>query len=184
MSGKQKYILIYGIIILAVFSRLIPHMANVSVITALGIFAAVYLPRKQAIAIPLAARFISDIFLGFFSWPLMLAVYGAHLVGIVFGLWIKRSKENSASRWMRILGAGFGSAMVFFLVTNFVMFYPAFYPQNFSGLVSSYVNGLPFLRGTLIGDVGYSIALFGSFQLAKYYFLSPKKSNALMSSDC
>lgn len=174
MSEKQKYIAIYTIIIFAIVTRLIPHLANVSIITALGIFAAVYLPKKQAIAIPLLARLGSDLLLGFFSWPLMIAVYASHLVGVGFGLWVKRSKNETTTRWLRILSAGVASSIVFFLVTNFVAFYPAYYPQNIGGMMSSYFNGLPFLRGTLIGDVGFSVALFGSLQLVQYFIRSHK----------
>jgi hypothetical protein len=176
---KPKYIFIYGIIVLAIASRLIPHLANLSAITALGMFAAVYLPKKQAIAIPLLARLGSDILIGFFSWPLMIAVYAAHLMGVGFGLWIKRSREESTNRWLRILFAGFGSAAAFFLITNFVAFYPSYYPQDLSGMVSAYVNGLPFLRGTVIGDVGFSVALFGSLSLVRYISARRLKVNSV-----
>lgn len=160
--------MIYLVILVAIAARFIPHMPNLAPVTALAIFSAVYLPKKQAIIIPLAVRFISDIFLGFFSWPLMIAVYAAHIASVGIGLWVKSSAEGSASRWLKIGGAGFISAIIFFLVTNFVMFYPGHYPQNFAGLMLSYTNALPFFRGTLIGDVGYTVGLFGAFELAKY----------------
>ena len=82
--------LIYFIIFLAIISRFVPHMPNFAPITALAIFAAAYLPWKKAAGITFAARLISDIFLGFVSWPMMLAIYASHGVGILLGLWIKR----------------------------------------------------------------------------------------------
>lgn len=169
MNRKEKIILLSAVILMAGLTRLLPHAANFSAITALGLFAAVYLPRRQAIAIPLIARLGSDLLIGFFSWPLMIAVYSAHLAGVVLGLWVKRSEEFSSTRWMRIGTASIGSAMIFFLVTNFVGFYPEYYPQNLSGLLQAYANGLPFLRGTLLSDVGFSVALFGTWQVALYY---------------
>lgn len=171
MKISKNYIIIYFIILVAIASRFVPHMVNLSAITAIGIFSAVYLTKKEAIGITLIARLVSDLFLGFFSWPLMVAVYISHLAGIVFGLWIKKSNElnggQTFTRWAKIIFSGFGSAFVFYIVTNFVAFYPEFYPQNISGLIASYANGLPFLRGTLVGDVGYTIALFGTFALVK-----------------
>ncbi len=160
---------IYLIIILAIISRFVTHffaidMANFAPITALAIFGAAYLPKKQAIAIPLAARFISDIFLGFFQWPLMVAVYACHLLGVLFGLWIKKTPDN---RWVKIIGSSVATAVIFFLVTNFAFFY-SYYPHNFAGIIQSYVNGLPFFRGTLLGDVTYTAVLFGSLQLVRY----------------
>ncbi len=155
--------LIYLIILAAVAARFIPHMPNFAPITALAIFSAAQLDWKKAAGITLAARLASDLFLGFFSWPLMLAVYASHLAGILFGLWIKRRQS-----WARIGLSSLASSALFFLVTNFAFLY-AEYPHNFSGIMQSYVNGLPFLRGTLVGDLGYTAALFGALALAKYF---------------
>lgn len=157
--------IIYFIVVLAVASRFIPHLPNVGIITALAMFSAANMDWKKAAGITLAARFISDIYLGFFAWPLMAAVYAAHLVGILFGVWIKNS---NGSRWLRIAGSSLASSVLFFLATNFAFLY-AEYPHNFSGILLAYANGLPFLRGTVIGDLGYALALFGSFALVKYF---------------
>lgn len=156
--------LIYFIIVLSILTRFIPHLANFSIITALGIFSAVYLSKKEAVAIPLAVRFVSDIFLGFFSWPLMVAVYGSHLVGVLFGLWIKRSENN---RFVKIVFSSLGSSAIFFLVTNFAFLYSE-YAHNWSGILLAYANGLPFLRGTILGDLSYTLALFGAYQFVIY----------------
>ncbi len=159
---------IYLIIILAVAVRFIPHVPNFAPITALAIFAAVYLPKKQAIAIPLAVRFISDIFLGFFAWQMMLAVYASHLVGVLFGLWIKKNKNH---RWLKIAGSSIAASIIFFLVTNFAFLYSN-YTHDLTGIITSYINGLPFLRGTMAGDLFYSFALFGGYALARNFKFS------------
>ncbi len=143
-------------------------MPNFAPVTALAIFSAVYLPKKQAITIPLAVRFVSDIFLGFFAWPLMVAVYLSHLVGVFFGWWIRQNKNH---RWLKILGSSVGASIIFFLVTNFAFLYPS-YPHNFFGIIQSYINGLPFLRGTLMGDLFYSVALFGGYALVRKFQIS------------
>lgn len=169
--------LIYLIIFFAIISRLIPHFPNVGAITALAIFSAVYLPKKQALVIPLAARFLSDLIIGFFSWPLMIAVYFSHLGGVVLGLWIKKS--NQATRWVKIVTSGVGASLIFFLVTNFAFLYPE-YPHNLAGILLSYTNALPFLRGTLVGDVGYTVGLFGVYELAKYFVEQRAKKRILV----
>jgi hypothetical protein len=197
--------MIYIIIVLAVIARFIPHMPNFAPITALAIFSAANMDWKKSVGLVLAVRFISDIFLGFFSWPLMLAVYASHLVGILFGLWIKnsshpvpssdgtpllgrrgisavnlrysaelssfsgRSTPRSGGRWLehstKIIISSLGASAVFFLATNFAFLY-ADYPHTLSGIMLAYYNGLPFLRGTVLGDMGYSVALFGSYAIA------------------
>ncbi|MBI5530437.1 MAG: hypothetical protein HY918_02965 [Candidatus Doudnabacteria bacterium] len=173
----------YFIIILAVASRFVPHMPNVGLITALAMFSAANMDWKKSVGITLAARFISDIFLGFFAWPLMVAVYAAHLVGILFGVWIKNSTspalrassphkgrdgERMQYRWVKIIFSSLASSAIFFLVTNFAFLY-AEYPHNFAGVMLAYANGLPFLRGTMAGDIAYSLLLFGSFELAMHF---------------
>ncbi|MFA5990948.1 MAG: DUF6580 family putative transport protein [Candidatus Doudnabacteria bacterium] len=169
--------ILYGIIILAVLSRFIPHMPNVGLITALAMFSAVNMDWKKSVGITLAARFVSDIFLGFFAWPLMVAVYASHLAGILFGLWIKRTSNN---RWAKIIFSSLATSVLFFLVTNFAYLY-AEYPHNFAGIMLAYANGLPFLRGTLVGDLGYSVALFGVFQLVMYFKANQAKTKFLIS---
>lgn len=169
---KLNSIYIYLIIVLAAAARFVPHLANVAPVTAIAIFAGAYLPKKQATALPLIVRFISDIFLGFFSWPLMVAVYAAHLFGVILGVWIRR-EEDGAARWLRVIASGAFSAAVFFLVTNFAFLYKE-YPHTAAGVMLSYTNGLPFLRGTVVGDVGYTVALFAIFEFAQYLVKSRK----------
>ena len=174
--------IIYAIILAAVVSRFVPHMPNFAPITALAIFSAATLDWKKSVGITLAARFISDIFLGFFSWPLMVAVYASHLAGVLLGLWIKKSTSPHPSphegrvaegreglqKWLKIIGSSLAASVVFFLVTNFAFLYST-YPHSFAGIISSYINGLPFFRGTLMGDLGYTAALFGAYELAMMF---------------
>lgn len=175
----KKQALIYSLIIAtAVVTRLIPHAWNFAPVTAVAIVAAMYLPLKQAVALPLAIRFVSDAILGFFAWPLMLAVYASHLFGAVMGLWLRKSVTSPAFQalspkweregarlgaWPKVFIAPVVSALVFFLVTNFAFLYPN-YPHNLSGIIAAYTNGLPFLRGTLLGDVIYTVTFVGVFE--------------------
>jgi len=70
--------------------------------------------------------------------------------------------------WSRVVVAPLISALVFFLVTNFAFFYPT-YTHDISGVILAYTNGLPFLRGTLLGDVGYTIVFVASFEAVRFY---------------
>ena len=202
---------IYLIIILAVASRFIPHMPNVGLLTALAMFSAANMDWKKAAGITLAARFVSDIYLGFFAWPLMVAVYVSHLVGILFGVWIKKTSTNGVIlnpnapegeeslkkkeilrhsdalrlqddapvRWVKIIVSSLGASAIFFLATNFAFLY-AEYSHNFAGVILAYANGLPFLRGTMVGDLGYAVALFGTFALAMYFKSKTSKTKFLI----
>lgn len=141
------------IIAMGTLSRLIPHQWNFAPVTAIAIFSAVYLSKKEAIILPLVIRFISDLILGFFSWPIMVGVYIAHIFGVLMGLWFKQKKSA-----FRLIAAPVFSALFFFLLTNFAFLY-AQYPHNFDGVLLAYSYGLPFLRGTLVGDLFFSVSM-------------------------
>ncbi len=176
-------------------------MPNFAPITALAIFTAAYMPWKKAAGLTLVVRLISDIFLGFFSWPMMLAVYASHLAGIVFGVWIKNSsrpplcqrggvKEKLYSpslpkrglggvNFSKVFVSSLGSSIIFFLVTNFAFLYSN-YPHTLAGILQAYINGLPFLRGTMFGDLVYSFAFFGAYALASMKFKFANRTNLQM----
>ena len=155
----KKHLLLYSLLIAsAVATRLAPHAWNFAPVTAIAIVAAIYLPFRHAIALPLVIRFFSDAIIGFFSWPLMIAVYLSHLFGVLMGVWVKKHKTP-----FRVLAAPVISAGVFFLATNFAFLYHG-YTHDLSGILLSYTNGLPFLRGTLLGDVVYTAGFVAAFE--------------------
>jgi hypothetical protein len=81
---------------------------------------------------------------------------------ITMPIFTKVSKE-------RVLIASFASTIIFFLVSNIGCFVGnSYYPESFTGLMNCYVAGIPFIKGTLLGDLFYSIMLFGSFAFAQY----------------
>lgn len=153
-----------GIIILfAVVLRLIPHPANVAPIAALALFGGVYLDKKIAFIIPLAAMIVSDLFLGFHAS--MAAVYGSFFITVGIGLWVRQHKTVFS-----IIGASVLSSVIFFILTNFNYWYvDALYPKTLGGLVMSYTNALPFFRNTIIGDLFYTGIFFGAYELLTAY---------------
>lgn len=168
-----KFSILTGLIILAAFSRIIPHMPNFSPLGAIGLFGAAYFGKKwQAFIIPIAATWISDLFINnviyaeyypTFTWFYegFYWQYGAYLLIVLLGVILYKKVTISTA----MLGA-FGSTFIFFLVSNFGCW--SAYPQTFEGLLTCYAAGIPFLKGTLFGDLFYCGILFGSFELAKY----------------
>ena len=149
------------VILMAVILRLLPHLPNVAPIAAMALFGGAYLNKKYALVIPLVALFLSDIFLGFYQG--MIFVYGSFLLTGLIGLWLKNHKS-----FLNIILASLTSSVLFFLITNFgVWFTGIMYPKSFSGLMESYLMGLPFFRNTLLGDLGYVGLFFGSYELVR-----------------
>lgn len=179
---QKKINLRFGIlcamIVLAAFSRIIPHMPNFSPLGAIGLFGAAYFAKKwQAFLIPIAATWLSDLFINNviyaqyypkFTWFYQgfYWQYGSYLLIAFAGIFIFR-KINP----QRVIAGALTSTAIFFLVSNFGSWIGSTtYPQNFSGLMTCYAAGIPFLKGTLLGDLVYSGVLFGSFALAQKQF--------------
>ncbi|MBP9719228.1 MAG: hypothetical protein KBD46_02070, partial [Candidatus Levybacteria bacterium] len=138
------------IIFFAAILRLMPHPANFVPIAALALFGGVYLDKRVAFILPIAAMLITDMILGFHAS--MLAVYGSFLITVGIGLWVKNHKSFTT-----VIAASLTSSIVFFILTNFNFWYAhALYPKTMSGLFMSYVNAIPFFRNTVLGDLFYT----------------------------
>jgi hypothetical protein len=156
-----RYIFTFTLILAAALSRLLPHPPNVAPITALALFGAVYLDKKHAFLIPLAALLISDYFLGFYSG--MMWVYGSFALIALVGLWLRTHQGV----WQTI-AATFTGSILFFILTNLgVWVSSTMYPQTIAGLLQCYTAAIPFFRNTLLGDGLYVGIMFGLFETAK-----------------
>ncbi|MET3112639.1 hypothetical protein AAKU52_000350 [Pedobacter sp. CG_S7] len=173
-------------ILLAAFSRTLPHLPNFSPLAAIGLFGAAYFNKKwQIFLIPIAATWLSDLFINnyiykeyypSFTWFYtgFYWQYGSYLLIIVAGILFLKKINTS-----RVIGSSLLAATLFFLITNFgVWIGSTAYPQNFSGLLACYAAGIPFLKGTLLGNLFYAGVLFFGFSLMqqKYNFLKLAKA--------
>lgn len=152
------------IVVIGIVSRLLPHSPNIVPIGALMLFGGTYLPRKL-FWLPILALLISDFFIGFYGLD-MIYVYGSFTLTGLIGFWIRSHKKVTA-----VLGGAFFSSILFFLITNFGVWAPPnnWYPHTLDGLGQSYIMALPFFRNSLIGDLGYTILLFGGYELLQNF---------------
>ena len=162
----------YFFILLGALLRVIPHPANFAPIGAIALFGGVYLNKKLAVALPLAAMIVSDIFIGFDTLESRVAVYGCFVVASLMGVWIRNHKS-----FVTVIGGSLLSSVIFYLVTNLVWLYePTMYPHTWAGQIASYTNAIPFFRNTLLSDLFYVGILFGAYESVKV--LSEKYSFA------
>lgn len=151
-------------IIFAIMARLLPHPANFAPITAMALFGGVYLPKKYAFLLPFGALIISDYFLGFYGLE-MVWVYGSFFISGLIGLYIRKRKRKNI---LTIVSGTLLASLLFFLITNFgVWALPySWYSKDLGGLIQSYIAGIPFFRGTILGDLFYTGVFFGGYELA------------------
>lgn len=140
--------------------RLIPHPPNFTPILAAAIFAPYIVnDRWIAIAVPLMAMFIGDVFIGFH--PYMLWVYGSIAMSTVISRWAMQFGKYIPLAIMTI-----GSSVLFFVVTNFAVWIMwDYYPNTLEGLIMCYTMAIPFFQNTLLGTVVYT-ALMVSLTIA------------------
>ena len=171
------------IILLAAFTRIMPHPPNFSPMAAIGLFGAAHFAKKwQAFFIPLIGIWISDLvinnyvysssssnFVWFYSgfyWQ-----YMSYILIIFAGLFI----FNRGISLTKTFGGMMSSSGIFFLVSNFgVWAGGTMYPKNFGGLITCYAAGVPFIHNTIISDVLFTTVLFGTYYLLQVEYSSLK----------
>jgi hypothetical protein len=169
---KRERLFALALIVLGVAARLLPHAQNFTPVTALALFAGVTLPPALALTVPLAVMVSSDIVIG----PHDLAVFtwGSFVLVGVLGAFLRAK----ARPWTLLAGTLAGSVL-FFAVTNFGVFlYGGLYPRTVQGFVDCYVLALPFFRNSVLGDLFFSAALFGTFAAVKARVFKPLSSRA------
>jgi hypothetical protein len=164
---NKRVLTIVALIFTAAFLRLIPHAPNFSPIGAIALFGGAYLSRKYlAYLIPIAAMLVSDLFLGFYGIE-MLITYAGFAASIFIGTQLRKNLT-----WYNVAIGSVASSIVFFLITNFVFFYPStlspLYTHDMAGIINSYAAGLPFFQNTFLSDLVYNTLLFGTFALLNF----------------
>jgi len=169
-NPKHILFLALGLILLAAISRLLPHPGNFTAIGAMALFAGVtFKKHKWAYLLPLAALFLTDLFLGIhFS---IIPVYAC----IAFTVWLgTRVQEKPGVLNIGLLSLT--SSALFFLVTNLPFWYAdlSLYPLTWAGALQSYTMGIPFFKNQILGDLFYNSLIFGI-----YHFVAKGKKVSL-----
>ncbi|MBI5022810.1 MAG: hypothetical protein HZC05_01420 [Candidatus Magasanikbacteria bacterium] len=160
----------YFLVLLAIAARFLPHPANFTPIAAVALFSGVYLNKRLSILLPMAAMFLSDLFIGFYSAPIMISVYGSFAVSGFLGWWLGKHRGVVTT-----FGATLASSTIFFLVTNLAVWqFGTLYPFTSDGLLASYIAAIPFWRNMLLGDIFYVAVLFGCYEGVRYWMARKK----------
>jgi len=159
---KKEFSIVLLLVLAGVVSRLIPHPANFTALSMLGLFSGFYLKNfKHALIAVFGIMLFSDLLIGFYT--LMPVIYIALLIPLLIGTKLRTAKHKA----FFAISGGLLSALSFFIITNFAVWFSGLlYPKTIEGLMLCYTAGLPFLRNQLCGDAFYGVLLFAIFQLA------------------
>lgn len=157
------------LILLAAFTRLIPHPVNFTAIGALGIYAAIIIKNRTIAAImPLVAMWISDLIINnvfYSSYYTSFVFFSDSAIWIYLGVlahslitWLFADAKMIAS----VSGASVLGALTFFLLSNFgVWIGTSMYSHTSGGVMACYAAALPFLGNFLAGNLFFSLVLIG-----------------------
>ncbi len=171
---NYRFGMLVTVVLIAAFSRLLPHPGNFTPIVPLALFGGAYFNSKRdAILVVLGGMLLSDLILG---WHSLLPLVYLLLAGFVLlGGSLRENKKFSP-----VLFATVSGAVLYFAITNLgVWLVGGLYPLTLAGLSACYVAAIPFFQNMLVGDLFYSALLFGSFSLIENYLpLADAKAEA------
>ncbi len=114
-----------------------------------------------AASVPLAAMAISNLALpGYGSTAMAVIVFAAAAWPVLLGRFVRSGK------WLAVLGGALASSLVFFIATNAACWaLSTMYPHTAAGLAECFVAALPFYRWMPVGDLVWTMAIFGGLKV-------------------
>jgi hypothetical protein len=167
-----------GLTLISALGRLAPHAPNVTPLGGSCLFAGSRIAGWLAWILPLAVMLITDPLVGGYRLS-SIAIYAAFLINV----WIGRRFVQTVTP-VRVGAAAFAGSLQFFLITNFAVWvegslgFSRLYPANLQGLEACYVAALPFWGRTLAGDLLFSGAIFGLYELLRSRMAAERSATA------
>ncbi len=144
---------------------------NVELVTLSCFLASVYLGGAFSVLVPLAIMIASDMAIG--NTQIFIFTWSAYIVIGLSALILRRCKKNEVNLVSASTLFTLPTSLFFYLWTNFGVWYQGWYPPTLSGLIESYVMGLPFLKFNLVGNLIFVPLGFGLIAVARQLILRP-----------
>ncbi len=140
-------------------SRFLPHPWNFSPVLSLFLFSGFLFSKKPGFwLIPFASLFLSDIILGMHRS--MIFIYIVYFAIFMSGRLLTKEKSRLACVPFMALS----SSVLFFIFSNLgVWLLTPLYEMNLSGFLLCFEMAIPFFKHSLLGDLVYSVTIFGVY---------------------
>ncbi|WP_460684051.1 DUF6580 family putative transport protein [Niabella aquatica] len=196
---NTRIIILAVLILLAAFSRLLPHPYNFSPLVAIALFGGSRFDKKwQAFIVPVIAYFISDIALlasgkmGIYSFsqPFVIISQAFVYAGIILVTLLGTTLHHPKA--VNILGYSLTGSAVFWIISNLGVWVGNYFAAGTltyePGLTldMTYLRALPFYNtmstemfaNAFLGDLFYCAVLFGLLALAQKRYPGLQYSNS------
>lgn len=162
-----RLLLAFVLITLGILGRTIFHLGdNIEFVTSSTLLAASFLGFRWAVIVPLVIMAVSDFIIG--NTLIFLFTWSAYLLTGLLGFFFLTKKSGIINHVFKATGTGIISSIIFYLWTNFgVWLLDSFgmYSDNLSGLLDSYIMGIPFFKANLYGNLIFVPLSFFIFHL-------------------
>ncbi|MFV0604519.1 MAG: DUF6580 family putative transport protein [Niabella sp.] len=178
---NTKIGLVLVMILLAAFSRIIPHPYNFTPLVAMALFGGAMMDKKwMAYLMPITAYLLSDVIFSLFGAKgfygiSQIFVYGAMLLVTALGTTMGNPKP------LKVVGYSLSGSAIFWIISNFGVWFGNYLAAGTAtheaGLTLgvTYLRALPFYNmysnelfvNAFAGDLFYSVVLFGIYALVQ-----------------
>ena len=154
--------LAYIFLALAIAVRFLPHAWHFTPLGAALLFFGSRQPKKHLWA-AVGIATVADVLLTLYVYHLplgweLLASTSYYVIALFIGTFLKDNADL-----VKVTGASFAGSIVFFVISNFATWAAyTMYPHTLAGLATCYAMAIPFFRNTLIGDLAFAMAMFGT----------------------
>jgi len=162
ISRKMAAAVFALLVALDITMRLTAHAPNFTPVAASALFASFFFESGLlAAAVPMLAMAVGDLVIGTYDWRIMVVVYAALAFPVLFGRYVRGHFGA-----VRIVISALAGSAIFFLATNFAVWYWQ-YTRDLTSLRRCYAVAIPFFRNTVAGDLFWSGVLFTSYAVVK-----------------
>lgn len=171
---NPKISVLFVAIFAVAMSRLLPHPPNFTAVGAMAIFGGASMKNSwTAILVPLSALFLSDLLINnifYSSYYGGFVLFGETSGWIYSGFILMAVLAHFAIRSFKVLpivSTALAGSILFFLLTNLgAWMYNPMYTNDFTGLLTAYTAGLPFLLNAMLGTLVFSGIFFSAYYVA------------------
>ncbi|MCZ2460057.1 MAG: hypothetical protein LC128_10600 [Chitinophagales bacterium] len=155
---------------------------------AMALFAgSVIKDKKMAFLFPLLSILISDALYQFLYVQGLTGIPGFYtgqwVNYILFAVITVIGFRINYAKLSHILGGSVAGVLVFFLISNFLVWAGGGldinnqpYPKTYDGLMTCFAAGVPFLKGSFLATLVFGGILFGGYNLFTKWSLKPARS--------
>lgn len=156
-------------ILAAAATRILPHPWNFTAVGAMCLFGGAYFRRTwQALLVPLAALFVSDLVLAATIYDGLTSLRHVWMSYVLFAATVLMGVLlRGRVTFVGVTTLAIAASVMFFLVSNFHAWAVGHggYPYTPAGLLACYVAAIPFAQNMLLANLFYSGLLFGGYEL-------------------